>query len=410
MSALLAIKSNPKTYKECTEEALHAFKDGAWVQFFKSSQSKLSIPNIVLPKGPGFVVASGGTSGGKKYCLLPLSHFDQSAQSTAAWLSEEGLDPKRCVLFNPLPMHHVSGLMPWWRSQQWGTEHVWLLPELLRDPLALQNFFSTQSSEDSRPKLLSLVPTQLQRLISHSVGLEWLKNFSVIWVGGAGLNSMIEDIARSENIHLAPCYGATETAAMVTVLPPKEFLAGMTGCGFPLKDVQLRLASDGALMVKTPRLAKALLGPNGLEALCDNEGWWCSADLAKLDWKGDRQFVEIIGRNDLAVNSGGETVFPDQLEGKLMASAIQAGLPIQNVLFLSKSDIEWGSRLVALVRWEDKVSLDLYDHLLRKLSRLVDDWEPAERPFSWHFCPELSPDDKGKWQRKIWQNWLTEHT
>ena len=31
-----------------------------------------------------------------------------------------GLAPEQACLFNPLPFHHMSGLMPWWRSRCWG--------------------------------------------------------------------------------------------------------------------------------------------------------------------------------------------------------------------------------------------------------------------------------------------------
>ena len=108
---------------------------------------------------------------------------------------------------------------------------------------------------------------------------------------------------------------------MVAALPPDRFLAGEPGCGDPLVDVELRLASDGALLVRTDRLA---LGrwradqPEQWEKLTDADGWWRSGDRANLT-----PGLQIAGRIDGAIHSGGETVFPEQLEQRLMA-ALQA--------------------------------------------------------------------------------------
>ena len=44
--------------------------------------------------------------------------------------------------------------------------------------------------------------------------------------------------------------------------------------------------------------------------------------------------------------SGGETVFPEQLEARLLAS----DLPLEAVLLLGIPDTDWGERLVGLVR------------------------------------------------------------
>ena len=68
--------------------------------------------------------------------------------------------------------------------------------------------------------LLSLVPTQLQRLLGDPAGISWLQGFAVIWVGGAALAPELAETARRARLRLSPCYGSTETGAMVTALPP----------------------------------------------------------------------------------------------------------------------------------------------------------------------------------------------
>ena len=110
---------------------------------------------------------------------------------------------------------------------------------------------------------------------------------------------------------------------MISALPPEDFLAGTKGCGSPLRDVLLRRGADGALWVKSSRLALArwsFQSPMALESLADPQGWWRSGDAADL-YSG----VTILGRLDGAIHSGGETVFPEQLEIRLLQQ-IQEGL------------------------------------------------------------------------------------
>ena len=261
-------------------ELLQGFRDGRWMPL-KGAEA---LPQQLLPPGPGVLVSSGGSSGGRRICLQPLDHLDQSAAATAHWLHGIGLDPGGVLICNPLPMHHVSGLMPWWRSRCWGVPHLALESGWLKQPQSLLAFCQAQPGWGQRPALLSLVPTQLGRLLADPSGIDWLQRFSVIWVGGAALPAVMAAQARQAGIRLSPCYGATETAAMVTALPPERFLQGDDSCGVPLMDVELRLAADGALEVKTDRLAMACWRPEQpqqLQDLSDASGWWRSGDPAR---------------------------------------------------------------------------------------------------------------------------------
>ena len=362
--------------------------EGGWVHLDGAAASS-KVPATLLPDGPGFVISSGGSSGGRRRCLQPLINLDRSAAATGTWLGSIGIDPSTCLVLNPLPMHHVSGLMPWWRSRCWGSTHVPLAPNLLKQPSQLLAVSRTLKGWGERPIMLSLVPTQLGRLLVDPSGVDWLQRFSVIWVGGAALPAVMADQARQAGIRLAPCYGATETAAMVAALPPDRFLAGDNSCGPPLEDVELQLARDGALKVRTQRLAIASWSeerPNELDPLQDEEGWWYSGDSAGL-----APDLKIFGRLDGALLSGGETVFPEQLEARLMGS----GLPLEAVLLLGVPDPVWGQRLVGLVRSSDEA-------IVRRLEQVTANWLPADKPLGWFICPELAPTRAGKWQRERW--------
>ncbi len=354
-----------------------------------------------LPPGPAVVVGSGGSSGGRRWCLQPLAHLEASAAATARWLEAEGIDPAAALLLNPLPIHHVSGLLPLVRARQWGSEQRILPPALLRRP---EDLATACPLPTGRPALLSLVPTQLARLLAQPEAVAWLRRCAVIWVGGAALPQELAGRARRLELPLAPCYGATETAAMVCALPPRRFLAEdppPLGCGFPLEDVELRLDPEtGAVQLRTARLSPGWLDGARLRPLPRTaEGWWTSGDAGLLTPGG----LVISGRLDGAISSGGETVFPEQLEERLRRAAAERGLPLAEVLLLGVEEPPWGQRLVALVRGHSPAD---WARLKGALPELTAGWRAAERPRRWCLCPELAPTAAGKWQRGRWQAWL----
>ncbi|MCT0231363.1 AMP-binding protein [Synechococcus sp. CS-1324] len=356
--------------------------------------------------GPAVLIGSGGSSGGRRWCLQPLEHLRQSAEATGTWLRAIGIDPAGTLLVNPLPLHHVSGLLPLVRSRQWGVPLQELSPALMRHPGELAARVVLPAD---RQALLSLVPTQLQRLLADPAGVDWLAGFAVIWVGGAALEASLAAAARQAGIRLAPCYGATETAAMVTALCPQAFLAGQQGCGQALADVELRLTAAGAIEVRTARLSPGCLRADGsgLEPLAGPGGWWRSGDAGRLDvcaWRGiglSGAGLQILGRLDGAIQCGGETVFPARVEQELKPRLRRAGIGIAELLLLPVADAEWGGRLVALFRPEGsgEPALDQLVAVARALP-------PAQRPWRWVPCLELERNPLGKWELNRWRAWL----
>ena len=80
--------------------------------------------------GAALVLGTGGSSGGRRWCVQPLAHLLVAVDGTAQWLQALQLEPAQLELFNPLPLHHVSGLMPLLRARAWGAELRWLPPRL----------------------------------------------------------------------------------------------------------------------------------------------------------------------------------------------------------------------------------------------------------------------------------------
>ena len=387
-----------------------------WLASARGGESNDGLPSppphrLVEGRPGGVVVASGGSQGGRSWCAQPWDHLDRSASACGRWLEALDVDPAQTLLLNPLPADHISGLMPLWRSRLWGSEHRRLSPTLMKQPQALRAACQRWPSWGRKPAVVSLVPTQLKRLMDHPDGVAWLQQLALVWVGGAGLSSSLATRARSQGLPLSPCYGSTETAAMVAAQTPGRFLQGEDGCGRALDDVELAVDADGVLRVRTARLALARWrhGGGGWAPLTDAEGWWQTGDAAVLTAgaAGDSR-LEIQGRMDGAIHSGGETVFPEQLAQRLMRQAHGVGLPLEAVLFLPVESEEWGQRLVALVKQQHQgVDAMPWPQLQAALARLSQPWRAAERPETWYRCQELEATAAGKWQLARWQAWLT---
>ncbi|MEB3333830.1 MAG: AMP-binding protein [Cyanobacteriota bacterium] len=349
-----------------------------------------------LDHGPAVVVGSGGSQGGRRWCLQPLARLEASAAATGAWLGELGIEPGNSLVVNPLPWHHVSGLMPWLRARHWGAAHHWLPAAQLRDPETLA---PPPSVPGKGAALLSLVPTQLHRLLAHPAGVRWLRGFAVIWIGGAPLARGDRARGRAEGLRLAPCYGSTETGSMVTAQSPEAFLAGRGGCGCPLPHARVRIGASGAVEIQASSLCPGHLEGGRLQPLELVEGWWRSGDRGRLEGSG----LTLLGRLDGAVHSGGETVFPEQVELRLRTLADQRALPLAALVLVAQPDPEWGERLVALVRGEGEGT---EEGLIRDLRDLAQTLPPAQRPRDWRPCGALGPNAMGKWERGRWRDWL----
>ncbi len=399
---LLCISSEPQ---KSTEVLIKGLETSAWVQLLPPQVQAQNIDCNLLPEGPGVIIKSGGSSGAANHCLHTCKNLDLSAFATGQWLLNQGINPKDCLILNPLPMHHLSGLMPWWRSRCWKAEHKWIPPALMRDPIALEKECRFLLSEKKKPAVISLVPTQLERLVKHEIGLKWLKAFAVIWVGGAAISKSLGNLARKNKLRLAPCYGTTETAAMITAMRPIDFLTGGSGCGSPLDDVEIDLSNSNTLKVRTNRLAKYRLIHNKLEIICDKNGWWQSGDIAQLIHKTSSTELHLKGRIDNAINSGGETIYPEQIEMRLIKSIKKKSLPVEELLISPITDKEWGERLVLIFRLESNGFIKKEDKIIPLLKAICLQFPAHERPLFYLICNKLRANEAGKIERKRWRLW-----
>jgi o-succinylbenzoate---CoA ligase len=264
---------------------------------------------------------TGGSSGALRWAL-----HDQDTLSAAVHGCCGHFEVSQINAVGVLPLHHVSGLMAWMRCALTGGRYVpwdWAVLEAGRWPqLAAGDWF------------LSLVPTQLQRLLSRPEATDWLRRFRAVFIGGGPAWPELLDRAAEARLPLAPGYGMTETAAMVAALRPEEFLQGRRGCGAALPHAGLTLGEDGVIEITTKSLFRGYY-PAWREAA----GAWRTEDLGRIDEQGG---LHVLGRRDAIIISGGKKIEPAEVEAVLRATG-----QFVDVAVVAVPDAEWGEMVVA---------------------------------------------------------------
>ena len=333
-------------------------------------------------KGPAIILNSSGSSGKPRKCIHSLKNLNSSAKASGIWLEKQGFKLQNCLIFNTLPLNHISGLMPLFRSKIWNCDYINISPKLIKKTKELL-VFTNEIKKENQHLITSLVPTQLKRLLSEKDGINWLKIFDLIWIGGASISSETSRKCRLEKINLAPCYGSTETAAMVTSLKPKEFLEGIDNVGEILCDINLRISKKGLIQIKSERIGIELLEASKTKNFKDKNGWWESSDLGEIQELNDSSYLKFIRRIDNAFNSGGEIVFPEVIKLRLSKFISNEKIPIENFMISNIPNKEWGNKIEINIDFKKQTSKTDIEYSLKILKNFSKNWPKHERPEAW---------------------------
>ncbi len=266
-------------------------------------------------------VRTGGSSGGVKFARHDERTLSAAVQGFCAHF---GLT--RVNAIDVLPAHHVSGLMARVRCAATGGEHrAWEWKRLeAGDVPALSGGVEW---------VISLVPTQLQRLLVSERAVAWLRQFAIVFLGGGPTWLELAEAAARAKLRISLSYGMTETAAMVTALRPEEFLAGVRSCGPALPHARVAVAADGGVSVAGESVFHGYL-PEWSDAR-----EFLTGDLGRLDERGH---LHLTGRRDAVIITGGKKVQPAEVEAALRASG-----EFSDVAVIGLPDGEWGEIVVA---------------------------------------------------------------
>ena len=345
------------------------------------------------------ILKSSGSKNRPKFCLHTIDNLNQSAISSGNWLKEQGFILKNCLIFNTLPFYHISGIMPLWRSKIWNCSYERVSPNLIKNTKNLYENTIKNELINKKHLITSLVPLQLNRLLEEKNGIEWLKLFDLVWVGGAALSSITITKCIKEKINLSPCYGATETAAMISALKPSEFLNGNSTSGELLKDIKLNINNYGLIKIKSNRIGFKLRD-NQLQSFKDKSGWWESGDLGKKISIKNKVYIEIIGRGDNAFSSGGEIIFPDLISERLKKFTITNKLPFEKFIISKLEDKYWENKFEVIIQLKNSTDKKKVKSSLDLLKEHTVTWSKHERPLRWVVISETiqTKNSIGSWK------------
>ncbi|MCH8916660.1 MAG: AMP-binding protein, partial [Proteobacteria bacterium] len=153
----------------------------------------------------------------------------------------------------------------------------------------------------------------LERLVRHKVRARFGGRLKFMVSGGAALNPDIGMFFLSLGINILQGYGLTETAPVISCNPPDKIKIATVGP--PCAGVECRIAGDGEILVRGELVMTGYWNrPEAtLEAVRD--GWLHTGDIGEFDADG---YLRITDRKkDIIVNSGGDNISPQRVEGFL---------------------------------------------------------------------------------------------
>jgi o-succinylbenzoate---CoA ligase len=268
-------------------------------------------PEEPVDAGVALVIATSGSTGEAKGAQLTHAALAASARATHARIGREPDDR----WLSCLPWQHIGGLQ------------VMLRARLLDIPLLIHERFEVDAVASAAATLVSLVPTQLIRLLDAGVDL---RRFRVILLGGAAAPPGLLERAHDHGAAVVTTYGMSETSG------------GCVYDGRPLDGVEVATDEDGRIRVRGPVvMAGYRLRPDLTEAVLSDDGWLTTGDLGEIS---DGGLLRVRGRVDDVIVTGGENVVANAVAGVL------AGHPdVVEVAVTGVPDPEWGQRVVAVV-------------------------------------------------------------
>lgn len=261
------------------------------------------------------VIETSGSTGTPKRVVLSRSAMRASAAATEKRLGGPGQ-----WLLN-LPATYVAGVQVLFRSVLAGTTPI-ILDEH-------PDFVTAARAMDGERRYVSLVPTQLARMLRDPRQVAALRRFDTVLVGGAAVETSLRRAAAGEGVHVVATYGMSETCG------------GCVYDGVPLDGVAVTVGRDGRIRIAGPVLFDGYDGQPGETAEVMQAGWFLTSDLGRIDEDGR---LQVLGRADDVIVSGGVNVPGGAVARRLrehpgLVAAEVVGLP----------DPEWGHRVVALV-------------------------------------------------------------
>lgn len=321
------------------------------------------------------IMYTSGTTGKPKGVLQTFGNHFYSAVSSALNLGLSSADKWLCVA----PIFHISGFSIIMRGLIYGMT-VRLVEKFRAEEL--ERILANETVT-----IMSVVPFMLKKLIQqqNKTNTHYNSAFRCMLLGGGTIDRETLEACLQRSIPVVQCYGMTETCSQIIALRSADALLKLGSVGQPLFSTQLKLSKDGEILLKTPALTPGYLNlPDKLPSKMI-DGWYRTGDIGHLDKEG---YLYIDGRADEMLISGGENIFPQEVE-----QVYQRYPQINEVAVVGQNDSVWGQVPVAFVVSDRRLSPTKlinygYEHLAR-----------YKVPQHYIFVSELPKNASGKIRR-----------
>ena len=277
------------------------------------------------------IVYTSGTTGKPKGAVL--------SQSALLWngfnsIHAHDLSQSDHVL-TALPMFHVGGL----NNQT--------LPALLAGgTVTLHRRFDAAlwlaDVAARRPTVSLLVPATIQAVISDPAWAATdLSSLKMLIAGSMVVPDSLIRAFHARGIPVGQIYGCTETAPIATVLLKEDAVRKLGSAGKPALHCEVKLV-EGEVWVRGPNVMRGYWNdPGASAAALTPDGWFKTGDLARVDEEG---YYWIMGRSKDVIISGGENIYPAELENVLADCTAIAEAAVIGV-----DDPKWGEAACACI-------------------------------------------------------------
>ena len=276
--------------------------------------------NTLEPGSPidddiALVVSTSGSTGKPKGAMLSPANLISSADATHQALGGEG----QWLL--AMPAAYIAGLQVLVRSMVAGVEPAYV--DLSRGFNVAE--FAARAEElatTGERTYTALTPMQLAKATSTLKGIDALRTFSAVLVGGAATNPRLLESANKLRINVVTTYGSSETSG------------GCVYDGSPIAGARVKIV-DGRIHLGGPMVAR---GYRGFQSPDLQDGWFRTSDAGSLI----DDHLTVHGRIDNIIDSGGLKLHPEVLETFLLKVEGVTGACV-----VGKQDARFGERICA---------------------------------------------------------------
>lgn len=186
----------------------------------------------------------------------------------------------------------------------------------------------------------------LDKLVRTKVQERFGGRLKALVSGGAPLNYEVGLFFTSLGVRILQGYGQTESSPVISANHPDNIK--LHACGPALRGVEIKIAEDGEILTRGELVMIGYWNdPDATIAAINDEGWLHTGDIGHLDEDG--HVVITDRKKDLIVNSGGDNISPQRVEGVLcleeeIAQAMVMGDKRPYLTAVVVADDEWARR------------------------------------------------------------------